>query len=126
MKFPRAAGGNEGDPRGRECSAENEGARLEWGGGDSEGTEVFRQERVRPGNGGGGGDGRGRGWPVEDLVSHSKALTLKAPQKFHMCSAPFVCELLATTWDFSINLQYTLYGSASIYIILAPNSAEEV
>ena len=55
MKFPRAAGGNEGDPRGRECSAENEGARLEWGGGDSEGTEVFRQERVRPGNGGGGG-----------------------------------------------------------------------
>ena len=64
----------------------------------------------------GGGDGRGRGWPVEDLVSHSKALILKAPQKFHMCSAPFVCELLATTWDFSINLQYTLYGSASIYI----------
>ena len=75
--------------------------------GESEGTEVFRQGRGRLGS---------RGWPVEDLVSHSKALTLKAPQKFHVYSAPFVCELLATTWDFAINLQYILYGSASIYM----------
>ena len=34
---------------------------LEWGGGDSEGTEVFRQERVRPGNGGGRTDVEGGG-----------------------------------------------------------------